>query len=81
MARSVQTTPGHPLSGAEVRRACGDVPDWKIEAIVESGADAAELSAALAWVQGADDLGRQLSGGAGQVYDILTADEPPEDDR
>jgi len=75
----------HPsLSRDEIVAVCGDILDWKIKAIIETGAGLPELEAARAWVEGADEvLGEErepLAGVTAQVYDILTADEELEDD-
>lgn len=62
----------------EVRHHCGDLADWKVAAILATGATARDLAAAAAWVGGQDDLGQQgapLEGVAAQVYDILMSDE------
>lgn len=62
-----------------VRRLCGDVVDWKINAIPGTGASYEDLEAAIAWAAGEDDVmgeeRRPLTGAATQVYDILAADE------
>jgi hypothetical protein len=79
MAQSADIAIQAPLSAEEVRRLCGDALAWKVEAILETGANAGDLQAALAWSQG-DDNGRQLSGAAAEVYDILTADEAPDEE-
>jgi hypothetical protein len=74
------------LTADEIRRECGDLLDWQVEAILATGATAADLAAAVAWFDGQDDVmgdeRRPLTGVAGQVYDILAAgetldDEPP----
>jgi hypothetical protein len=68
-----------PLSRAEIARVCGDILDWKIKAIIESGATLSELETASAWAAGADEvLGEErepLTGATAAVYDILIADE------
>jgi hypothetical protein len=67
------------LSHADVAGVCGDILDWKIKAIIESGATLSELEAASAWASGADEvLGEErepLTGATASVYEILTADE------
>jgi hypothetical protein len=67
------------LTAAEVRHLCGEVPDWKVAAIVATGASVGEIETAIAWAAGEDDVmgeaRRPLAGTAGAVYDILTADE------
>ena len=63
----------------EVRRFCGDILDWKVTAIVATSGTLADLETALAFANGEDDLmgeaRRPLSGAAGQIYDLLIADE------
>ena len=67
------------LTRAEVVAVCGDILDWKIKAIIESGATLSEFETAAAWAAGADEaLGEErepLTGAAAAVYDILVADE------
>lgn len=67
----------------DVRHLCGDIADWKIAAILASGADIAQIATAVAWATGQDDVmgkeRRPLSGAAAAVYDILAADEEDED--
>jgi hypothetical protein len=62
-----------------VRRRCGDILDWKVDAIVASGATLADLEIALAWLAGADDVMGEarapLSGAAGRLYDLLAGGE------
>ncbi len=66
-------------TAADVRRVSGDILDWKISAIVNTGASIDEVEAALAWAAGADDvmgeLRRPLTGNVAAVYDILAADD------
>jgi hypothetical protein len=63
----------------DLRRLCGDVVDWKLIAIVETGASLEEVEEAAAWVAGADDVmgdaRKRLSGKVAEVFDILVADE------
>lgn len=67
------------LAASEVRRLCGDVADWKIAAIVATGAGVDDIEVAIAWAAGEDDVmgeeRRPLVGAAAAVYDILTADD------
>lgn len=74
------------LTQADVLGVCGDILDWKVKAIIETGASLSELEAACAWAAGADEvLGEErepLSGATAEVYEILIAneqfdDEPP----
>jgi hypothetical protein len=74
-----------PLTSEEVRRLCGDIVDWKVSAILASGAGPDELETCLAWMAGADDVmgeeRKPLSGRAAALYDILTADDWDDPDR
>lgn len=71
------------LSHDLVRQLCGDLLDWKINAILETGADPEELEEAVAWASGEDDVmgeeRKKLSGHVADIYDILTADEEPDE--
>jgi len=68
-----------PLGPEEVRRRCGEILDWKVDAIIASGAGPADLDVAMAWLTGADDtMGEAratLSGAAARVYDLLVSGE------
>lgn len=72
------------LSHDDVRRLCGDIPDWKIAQIIAEGATIEDLEIALAWAAGESDvMGEELhplSGAAALVYDILLADEDAENE-
>ena len=63
----------------ELRRLCGDVPEWKLAALAASGATAEEIEEALAWIAGESDVmgeeRRPAAGPVARVYDILRADE------
>jgi len=63
----------------DVLRVCGDVADWKVVAILATGASLEEIETAVAWDAGEDDVmgeeRRPLDGAAAEVYDILIADE------
>lgn len=67
------------LGQDDVRHLCGDIADWKVSAILVTGADLDEVGTAVAWAAGEDDVmgeeRRPLSGPAAAVYDILVADE------
>lgn len=67
------------LNRDDVIGVCGDILDWKIKAIIESGATLAEVEAAVAWASGEDEvLGEErepLTGATASVYEILIADE------
>jgi hypothetical protein len=83
MAQTADLSTAGPLDVEEVRRLCGDEPDWKVQAILDSGADIAELEAAVAWAAGQDETpgSPTLSGRAAEVYEILMADAPPDEER
>ena len=42
------SAPKAPLTAEDVVHMCGDIPDWKVAAILKSGANAEELELALA---------------------------------
>lgn len=82
---TADNTPDPSLGHDEVVAVCGDIVDWKVKAIIDTGATLTELEAARAWAAGADEvLGEErapLSGVTAAVYDILIAGEEPGDDR
>ena len=67
------------LAAEDVRRLCGELQDWKVSAIIASGASLSELELALARLTGADEMTRDhprpLDGAAAVVYDLLASDE------
>jgi hypothetical protein len=67
------------LTSEDVRHVCGDLLDWKVNAILGTDATIGDLEAAVAWLEGEDDVmgeeRRQLTGASALVYDILAADE------
>lgn len=67
------------LTAGDIRRLCGDIVDWKIVRMLETGAEVRDLEVALAFAAGESDvLAKErvpLTGDAGALYDILTADE------
>lgn len=68
----------------EVRAVCGDILDWKLEAILAMKPTAADVAAAVGWASGQDDLGqegRPRSGIVAQIYDLLISDEATEEER
>jgi hypothetical protein len=85
LAKTMSSSPAPRLSRADIVGVCGDILDWKIEAIIDSGATLAELEVASAWVRGDDEvLGEErepLAGTTAQVYDILITDEPSDEER
>jgi len=72
------------LSPQAVRQLCGDIDDWKLAAIVGSGAGIQALEEALAWFNDEDDVmgeeRKPLVGDAAALYEILTADATPQDE-
>ena len=69
----------------DIRRLCGEILDWKVDALVTCGATIADLEIALARLTGADEFideaGAPLDGAAATAYDILAAQEDfPGDD-
>jgi len=80
------TDPTARLTSADVRRICGDITDWKVSAILDTHATIGDLEAAVAWLEGEDDVmgeeRRPLSGASAEVYDLLVSDEAfPGEDR
>lgn len=63
----------------DVRRLCGDMPEWKLRAILDLKPDLGALEIALAWIDGDDEHTplRYLAphGISGRIYDIVMADE------
>ena len=71
------------LTGEDLRALCGDVLDWKVAAILALRPTHADVAAAVAWAGGDDELGRAgrpLEGLAAQVYDVLQADDYPDEE-
>ncbi len=80
-------TPGTQaqIEAQDVRRLCGDVLDWKVGAIIASGASISDVELAVARLTGADDILRDrpepLDGAAAVVYDLLmSGDDFPDED-
>ncbi|MCG8695756.1 MAG: hypothetical protein MI806_31475 [Minwuiales bacterium] len=81
-----QTAPSHHrITREEIAHTVGEISDAKIVAIISSGASLKELEEAVAWASAESDvmgeLERPLAGPAARVYDILTAEEEPEEER
>jgi len=71
-------------SASDVLRLLGEMDAAKLAAIEQTGATLRDLEEVAAWLAGQDDvmgeLERPLSGVAGAVYEILTADEATDDE-
>ena len=80
----VQPEHGDGLTHDEVVRLCGDIDDWKVGAIIGTGASHAELEQAVFWSMGEDDVmgaeRKQLIDRVAAVYEILTRDEEVEEE-
>lgn len=72
-------SPDTMLTGEEILRLCGELPDWKIGRILTSDATYEDLKTAMTWAGGQDDVigpaGHPLEGKAAYLYEIITADE------
>ena len=77
MAIDVETPTG--LEPHDVRRLCGEILDWKVDAILASGATESDLEVAVAWLTGADEATHEarapIAGKAAVVYDLLAGGE------
>ena len=78
-------TATEPLTAEDIRRIVGRLADDRIAAILATGATAADVVEAFTWLSSDEGLGagmeRRLKGIVAEVYEILTAGEPDEDDR
>ncbi|MFI4974929.1 MAG: hypothetical protein ACHP84_10355 [Caulobacterales bacterium] len=85
MADHVEVAAADRLDAETVRRLCGDILDNTVVAIVETGADIADLECAIAFINGESDAmgeeGRTLSGAAGAIYDLLTTEQAAAEER
>ena len=75
-----------PLTRDDVVRACGELSDRRVAAILATRASQEELLEAVAWAEGESDVmgeaRKPLAGRAAAVHEILaTDDELWEDDR
>jgi hypothetical protein len=75
-----------PATLAEIRRMVGDIEAVKLEAILATGATLGQIEEAMAWASGESDvmggqLARPLSGPVAAVYEILSSELPPLDER
>ncbi len=67
------------LTSSDVRRVCGNLPDWKITEILACGGDIAALEEAKVWSMGDDETTpeRHLppESAAAKILDVLLAEE------
>jgi hypothetical protein len=72
-----------PAKLHEIVAMLGDIEAAKAEAILAAGASVAQIEEAQAWAAGESDvmgdLERPLNGTVAAVFEILSAEEPPED--
>lgn len=73
------------LSVEDVRSIIHDVEDATAAAIIATGASREELQEAYLYAEGYGDVvdrtGHPLTGHVAQIFEILTAEEPPDRDR
>ncbi len=83
-SRIQSVTPTGAPTLSEIARLVGDADPWKPAAILATGASFAEIERALLFARGEEEvLGEgphPLEGRTRQVYEILTADAPSEDE-
>jgi hypothetical protein len=82
MAEQSTGSSGPEVSQEDIRALCGELLDWKVEAILELGPTVADVATAAAWANGQDELGREgrpLDGLASQIYDLLVSDADYDD--
>jgi hypothetical protein len=72
-----------PATAEEIRHMVGDVDDAVVSSIMRTEASAAEVLQAVQWFRGGggleDEAGHEPHGAARAVYEILQAEEPPEE--
>jgi len=70
-------------SSADIRRLCGDVPDWKVASIAALLPTQQEVELAAAWADRDDEAceERAIEGKSAQVFDILTAGDDVDEER
>ena len=73
-----------PATASEIRAIVGDVQDATVASILQTGATEAEVLEAFTWISADDALGNEVDHGrrgvAGQVFEILQAEEPQENE-
>jgi hypothetical protein len=81
----VTSQPRIPLNREQVIEICGRLDDMRIAGIIATGATAAELTEARAWLASDDymaaALKRSQNGRIARLVELLRADEPEWDDR
>jgi hypothetical protein len=78
--------PGRQATREDITRILGELDEARIAAILATGASAAELEEAAAWMAGESDmmgaeLERPLAGVVARVCEILATDEELPEDR
>ena len=72
-------TPERKLTRDDIVHLCGDLPDWKIARMEASEASYEDLTTAVTWAQGQDDVTapthHPLTGHPAYLYEVLIADE------
>ena len=72
-----------PATAEEIRGMVGDVADAVVSSIERTEASAAEVLQAVQWFRGGggleDEPGHEPHGAVRAVYEILQAEEPPEE--
>lgn len=67
------------LNREQIVGICGELLDWQVLAIIDSGATAEDVEEAVAYASGQDDVmgeaRKPLAGKAAIVHEILTRDE------
>ena len=74
---ATDAAPQPALSADEVRHVCGDLSDATVEAIIATGATAADLEAAVLWETRSFEVREEehgLAGAAAEVREILAED-------
>jgi hypothetical protein len=71
-----------PATLAQIREMVGDLEAAKLEAILATGATPGQIEEAIAWAAGEGDvMGGELARPLAGVYEILTSELPPLEDR
>ncbi len=72
-----------PATAEEIRHMVGDVDDTVVSSIMQTQASAAQVLQAVQWFRGGggleDEAGHEPHGAVRAVYEILQAEEPPEE--